>query len=95
MYCKKCGCEIKEEWKYCPNCQANLQNGNIETSKEVITEQIKKEKQNALICLFVFLINIIALFTVDRYKGLFFLLALISISSFLIVKLLKFSFGYF
>lgn len=79
MYCKKCGEEINENWKYCPKCKAYLQNGNIEINKEVILAQNKKEKKNSLICLCIFFIGIIGLFTVDTYKGFFFLMSLISI----------------
>ncbi len=79
MYCKKCGFNIEKNWKYCPKCKANLQNGNIEINKEVMIEQQKKEKKNSLICLCIFFIGIIGLFTIDNYKGLFFLVSLISI----------------
>lgn len=79
MICKKCGLDIKKEWKYCPKCKSDLQNGNIEINKEIIIQQNKKEKKNSLICLCIFFIGIIGLFIADNYKGLFFLASLISI----------------
>lgn len=79
MICKKCGFDIEKDWKYCPKCKSNLQNGNIETNKEVIIRQNKQEKKNSLICLCIFFIGIFGLFTIDNYKGLFFLVSLISI----------------
>lgn len=79
MYCKKCGEDVQENWKYCPKCKSDLQNGNMEINKEVIIEQLKKEKKNSLICLCIFFMGIVGLFTIDNYKGLFFLASLISI----------------
>ncbi len=79
MVCKKCGVKIEKNWEYCPNCRENLLNENIETNKETIIEKTDKDKTNSMICIFVFLINIIALFTMDHYNGIFFILALISI----------------
>lgn len=79
LYCKKCGESVQENWKYCPKCKSNLQNGNIEMNKEVIIQKSKKEKKNSLICLCIFFMGIIGLFTIDNYKGLFFIASLISI----------------
>ncbi len=79
MYCKKCGEEINENWNCCPKCKAYLQNGNIETNREVIIQQNKKENRESLICLFIFFVGIMGLFTIDSYKGVFFLTSLISI----------------
>ena len=79
LYCKKCGFEIRDGWKFCPKCKANLKMGNIETNKEIIDEKIKKDRRNALICIFIFLISTFALFTVNKYSTLFFLISLITI----------------
>lgn len=79
LYCKKCGKSIEENWKYCPNCKADLQNGNVGTNKEVIIERQKEDNKQALICLCIFMVGIIGLFTFDNCKGLLFLVSLISI----------------
>lgn len=79
MICKKCGFNIDKDLKYCPKCKSDLQNENIEINKEVAMHQHKTEKENPIICLCLFFIGIIGLFTIDNYKVLFFFTALISI----------------
>ncbi len=79
VYCKNCRNQVKEDWKYCPNCKANLQNGNIETDEKVIIEQNEKDKKNSLICICIFLISTLLLFITNKYAIVFFLISLISI----------------
>ncbi len=81
MYCKKCGFEVEKGWKYCPKCKTNLEDGNMEPNKKVIMEKLESEKKNSWIYLCIFLINIIAMFISQDLRGLFFVGALISIST--------------
>ena len=79
LYCKKCGFEIEKDWKFCPKCKTVLQSENIETNKDVIIEQHNQKNINSFICLCIFLISIVTLFTVDKYKWISFIISLISI----------------
>lgn len=79
MYCKKCGETIKDNWKYCPKCKSNLQNENIETNKEIVVQKQKDENKQSFICICIFILGIIGMFTIDNFEGIFFLTSLISI----------------
>lgn len=81
MYCKKCYEMVKEGWKYCPKCKANLQNGNIEIDKEVIIQKQKEENKLAFICICIFIISLIGVFTIKEIRKVFFCIALFSITT--------------
>lgn len=89
MNCKKCGYELKKEWKFCPKCS-----NTIESSNEIInTENIQQsetrnveEKQEIpssdgkdKIYLIVFLVSVACGFLIKQISGIAFVVALISI----------------
>ena len=79
MYCKKCGKKIKETWKYCPNCKLSLQKNNIETNYDNIIKQKKKEKEDSIIYISIFLVSILGFLIFKPLSGYFFVASLISI----------------
>ena len=78
MYCKKCGEKLNKNWKYCPKCKNILNSKTIEMNEEKIIESKRKEENNSIICIIIFFIGLVGLFT-TKLKGIFFLTSLISI----------------
>ena len=78
MYCKKCGEKLNKNWKYCPKCKNILNSKTIEMNEEKIIESKRKEENNSIICIIIFFIGLLGLFT-TKLKGIFFLMSLISI----------------
>ena len=85
MYCKNCGNKLNNDWKYCPNCQANIEtNNNFNNNSKNIdninnSQSIKKFQQGEIICIIAFFIGIIGI-SFDYKPTIFFLVSLISIT---------------
>lgn len=76
MFCKKCHCEVKEEWVYCPKCQCFLRD-NIDSDARIAQQKIEKENKDASLYIALFLGSIFGFFFSEN--SLFFVAAAISI----------------
>lgn len=59
MYCSNCGNKVLEEWKYCPNCQKELQKGE---DKKVEIKKVNQNKIGIIVCLILFFVGFLAKF---------------------------------
>ena len=50
MYCGKCGYQLKDNWKTCPNCSGTIENNNIGVNNNSIqhTEVEKSEEKQGM-----------------------------------------------
>ena len=57
--CNNCGFKVKENWKFCPNCNQELKNNLSEGSKGSMTEEISIKRPIGFLPISVFIMGIV------------------------------------